>query len=106
MNDFATKFRRLLNASGMSFRDIEKKTGISAATLCRYANGKFTPTVEKVKQIADALGVPPTSFVGVDYIVDDKYVIEQMRQLSDEGQLEVVKYISYLLATQKDGEKK
>jgi transcriptional regulator with XRE-family HTH domain len=47
-----------LNKRGWPFRELARRTGISAQSIMRYANGERTPVPESCRKIADALGVP------------------------------------------------
>lgn len=41
----------------MSLKALAEKTGYTDSTLCRYLNGKSTPTVEALRTICNALGL-------------------------------------------------
>ena len=52
---------------GFSYRDLEKMTGVSASTLCRYENGTIIETaVNKLQSIAKGLRVSPSYLAGWD----------------------------------------
>lgn len=51
--------KRLCTSRGLTIQQLEDRAQISAGTIGRWGqNGKFIPSVDKVKRVADALGVP------------------------------------------------
>lgn len=52
-----------MKLNDVTFRELESKTGISKATLNRYANGGKL-RMDKAERIADALGVTPADLLG------------------------------------------
>lgn len=52
-----------MKLNDVTFRELESKTGISKATLNRYANGSKL-RMDKAERIADALGVTPADLLG------------------------------------------
>ncbi len=45
---------------GISLRRLAKESGVSASTLCRWREGKQTPSVESCRMLAEYLAVPTT----------------------------------------------
>lgn len=43
--------------SGMTQKDLAEKIGVTQKDISRWENGKFNPKTDKLKKIADALGV-------------------------------------------------
>ena len=43
-------------ATGLSLRDVEERTGINKSNLSLLENGKGNPTLETVRRIAEAIG--------------------------------------------------
>ena len=43
-------------ATGLSLRDVEERTGINKSNLSLLENGKGNPTLETIRRIADAIG--------------------------------------------------
>lgn len=50
--------RRLCAEQGLTIQQLEDRACIASGTVGRWGkDGKFTPSVDKVKRVADALGV-------------------------------------------------
>lgn len=43
--------------SGMTMQELAKAVGVTPAAICRYEQGKRTPTVTIAKRIAEVLGL-------------------------------------------------
>ncbi len=56
------KVRELRSARNLGVRDLAKKSGVSANTLCLIENGKSSPTVSTLQRLARGLHVPITAF--------------------------------------------
>jgi transcriptional regulator with XRE-family HTH domain len=56
------KIRKLRSARGLGVRDLAKRSGISANTLCLIESGKSSPTVSTLQRLARGLQVPITAF--------------------------------------------
>ncbi len=46
----------LRNETGLSQKQLSEKTGISQANISKIENGHYTPSIDILKRIADALG--------------------------------------------------
>ena len=51
------KFQQLLDKTHKNAYQVSKDTGISTATLSSWKNGNYIPKVEKLKILAEYLGV-------------------------------------------------
>jgi transcriptional regulator with XRE-family HTH domain len=60
------RLRELRRQQGLSLRSLAEKSGLSANTLSLIENGKTSPSVATLQQIALALNVPITAFFEVD----------------------------------------
>ena len=49
-------------ARSLSLRDVADKTGVSASTLSRIEQGKFTPDLETYLAVCSWLGLSPAAF--------------------------------------------
>ena len=56
------KIRGLRNQRGFSLRTLAERSGLNINTLCLIENGKSSPTVGTLHQLAGALEVPMTAF--------------------------------------------
>lgn len=61
---FDTKtFKTLLDSRGIKQAQLARKTGIPRNSICRYVSGEVQPSAQKVKLLADALGVSMESLL-------------------------------------------
>ena len=63
--EIGENIRRIRKIQKMTQAELAKKTGISLATIRRYENGDYSPNLERIKIIADALGVPNHEIIGL-----------------------------------------
>jgi transcriptional regulator with XRE-family HTH domain len=63
MENVAENFRNHLDGSGMSLREVARKTGDPPMTLSNILNGKNLPGVALLARIAEAFGVTIDSFL-------------------------------------------
>lgn len=57
---FHTRFKKVLDESGITQTELSKLTGIRASSISDYYNGKYTPKQDKVTLIANVLNVSPS----------------------------------------------
>ena len=57
------KYAKLREEKGVTDYEVSKNTGVSTATLTSWKQGKYTPKLGKITQIADYFGV------GVEYFL-------------------------------------
>jgi transcriptional regulator with XRE-family HTH domain len=60
--DIAARLKELREERGLSMRALAQKSGLSANALSMIERGRSSPSVSTLYKIADALGVPITSF--------------------------------------------
>lgn len=66
MNTFAKNLKKAMEESGISFRDLQKITGISYVTIQRYASGTTDKVpLSKAVKLAAAFGRDPLEFTGL-----------------------------------------
>lgn len=58
-----TDFERAFQLLGMSYRQLEKLTGVSNTVWSKYFNGKQSPTIRRMETIAVALNVNPDALI-------------------------------------------
>ena len=56
---FAVRLRALREKAGLTVEDLVEKTGITKSTLYYWESGVFTPTVEQIEILANALQIKP-----------------------------------------------
>jgi len=80
--------RNLRKARGVSINKLSKDTGISLGYLSDLENNKFkNPTLDKLKTIADRLGVPVEDFFKDEISVTPKTDEEFLYNLSADDRL-------------------
>jgi transcriptional regulator with XRE-family HTH domain len=60
------QLRKLRTGSGLSIRALAESSGLNVNTLSLIENGKTSPSVSTLQQLAAALGVPITAFFETD----------------------------------------
>lgn len=66
--DVRDMIRKLMLDKGVTYAELEKRTGLSASMLNRYVTGKTKKIpIENLELIAKALNVPPVSFFVAGY---------------------------------------
>ena len=60
--DVGARLRMLRAGAGLSIRALAEKSGLNVNTLSLIENGKTSPSVSTLQQLAGALGVPVTEF--------------------------------------------
>ena len=61
----AEKLRAAIEKSGLSQRDLARRSGVAQNGISRYVCGKREPTDATLSRLADALNLPPESLRGV-----------------------------------------
>lgn len=65
MSDLLENLKVRIESSGMSYRELASKTGISAAAVCRYVNSKQIPNAYTVLAFANAFNCTPNDLYGI-----------------------------------------
>ncbi len=67
INEIIRRLKECIEESGLTYEQLEKKTGISRSSLQRYANGVTAKIpIDAIQKIADALGVKAEYIIGWD----------------------------------------
>lgn len=53
------KFDRLIKEKGMTYKELAKKSGVSASTIHRVRYRKYTPDTKTLKKLAKFFNVDP-----------------------------------------------
>ena len=61
---FAAKLKQSREALGISMQELARRTGISAATICRYEAGAASPPLDKLLTLSEALEMDPEILTG------------------------------------------
>lgn len=82
MSEMSERIKRIVEESGMSYSEIEKKTGIPKSALSRYLSGETGKIpLNRLKDLAKALGVSPEYLIGwVREDEDDLSDVMKLRQ--------------------------
>jgi transcriptional regulator with XRE-family HTH domain len=78
------RLRDLRRQQGLSLRALAEKSGLSANTLSLIENGKTSPSVATLQQIALALSIPITSFFEMK-VNRDPVIYTQKKQRTSSG---------------------
>ena len=73
--DVGARLRMLRAGAGLSIRALAEMSGLNVNTLSLIENGKTSPSVSTLQQLAGALGVPVTEFFVTEQ--GDKTVVHQ-----------------------------
>jgi transcriptional regulator with XRE-family HTH domain len=73
--DVGTRLRMLRAGASLSIRALAEKSGLNVNTLSLIENGKTSPSVSTLQQLASALGVPVTEFFVAER--ENKTVVHQ-----------------------------
>ena len=64
--DCCLRLYSMMKRSGMSYESLSEQTGISAATICNYVNGRTSVTMNNLYKISKALGCKPEDLIYKD----------------------------------------
>lgn len=88
------RLKECIEESGLTYEQLEKKTGISRSSLQRYANGVTAKIpVDAIQTIAEALGVKAEYILGWDDekpSVDDEELQEYLEQLKTRPEMKML----------------
>ena len=89
--DVGARLRLLRAGAGLSIRALAEKSGLNVNTLSLIENGKTSPSVSTLQQLAGALGLPVTEFFVTEQ--GDRTVVYQRdgkrpRALFEHGEIE------------------
>lgn len=117
MNECAKRIKQLVAESKKSYAELERCTGVSRASLNRYANGVTTKIpLDVIAKLEKAFGVPRGYIMGwdaepedlgamaADVLLDPELmgVVQEYQSLSDADRYAVRLMISSLAAKKKD----
>lgn len=57
------KFEKLLEQKGITAYQVARDTGLATSTFYNWKAGRYEPKIDKLKTIAEYLGVPVTYFI-------------------------------------------
>lgn len=66
--DFQTKLNDVLCSTGVTQTQLHRLTGISKSAISQYCSGKNTPSDDRQRDIAEALGLEPDYFKADDTV--------------------------------------
>ena len=81
-----SNIRKYRQEKGITLKELAEKIGLTEATAQKYEAGNIkTISVEKLKEIADALGVRTEELTGWEYGEREKY--QEQKRGEEEGQV-------------------
>ncbi|MCI3861104.1 helix-turn-helix domain-containing protein [Lactococcus garvieae] len=113
----SSNIKRLLNENGLKAIDLKRGTGLPQSSISEYINGKSTPNLGKVEQIAEFFGVDKSDIdpsllpdwdeltpSATSPLIDE--TIETMKQLDEARQQVVLATANVQLKEQNDSKAK
>ena len=61
--EFASKLKKMMLDRGWNQSELARRAGMGRDNISNYMNGKILPGAKKLKQLADAFGVPPNQIL-------------------------------------------
>lgn len=61
--DIGTLIRQIRKSSGMTQMELAEKMGLTYQQVQKYEKGASELTIKRLRQLADALNVPPSTFI-------------------------------------------
>lgn len=111
---FGQNLKMIRKSKGFTQKQIADVLGIDKSTYSGYEIGKRSPDVDKIKQLANALGVTGDELldINVDLETNKKAaradlskeaarLMEEINKLSDDDLIRVLEYIQFLKTRQK-----
>lgn len=75
---FQERFKKALNLSGVSQKELAIRLGVHPSNITRYKNGSYVPSnLDDIVRIARILGVSPAWLAG---LVNDEKIVEPSRK--------------------------
>lgn len=105
-NEVIDRLKCAIETAGLSYVELEKKTGIAKSSLQRYVSGttKKIP-IDAINAIAFATNIPSTWIMGYDKDNcpnQNMEIISLLSELSDDDRREAINYIKYIASRKKD----
>lgn len=105
-NEILDRLKFVIETAGLSYAELEKKTGIAKSSLQRYVSGttKKIP-IDAINAIAFATNIPSVWIMGCDkdnYLNQDMEIVSLLLKLSDDERQEVINYIKYISSRKKE----
>ena len=97
---FEEKVKELMNGSGMSQKELSKKSGVSEASLSRYLSGSLKPRIDVISNIARVFGLTASDIIESDDNLKNDFnvydetisvVTRNRKKLTNEEKAEIIK---------------
>lgn len=76
MTEFANNLKRILEERNMTQSELARAAGIRQSSISDWLNSKYEPKQNSVFVVARALGVSPSSLIGIGQSIDDIIALE------------------------------
>jgi len=87
--DFKEFLAKKMSELGVSYRQLENKTGISRGNLSSYINGHKTPTVKTVYRLAKYIAAVEAEYESLDeadqQLLRSAYIVGMVRALGEQN---------------------
>ena len=64
MNDIIERINSVMKEKGIKPAELARRTGIDRSSISHYLSGDYSPKIDKIEKIADAIGVTVSYLVG------------------------------------------
>ena len=102
------RMRSLRKEAGVTMKEVGVALGLSESTVSLYENGKRSPDVQTLIQIADYFNVSLDTLCGRDFesrTLDlsqtESFLLNAFKKVNKEGQDKIISYVEDLLSTGK-----
>lgn len=101
--EFSESLHRIINGRGLKQADLCRMSGIDTSLMSNYLSGKKIPTLTNAIAMADALQISLDELAGrkVPKRAVERELLNNFRQLNDEGQEVAVNLVYGMRATYK-----
>lgn len=96
--EFKDNLKEILKDRGITQRQLSEMTGITEATISRYANGERVPNIAEALKISESLGVSIDFLVGNEAVIPVERLIATLDMLSNDTTLGISKCLEYYQA--------
>lgn len=96
-----SRLKKAMTSSGLSARELSKKSGISESSISRYLSGQMTPRRDALSKMAEVLRVDPVWLAGLDD--EQVYLPAELQGLDEDNMQRVLNYAKKLKELQDIG---
>ena len=109
MSKFSNNLKSLRVRFGLTQQDLANKLGVSKSTVSMYETGNRAPDFEMLEAIADLFNVSLDSLIGAQGKSENEIKVlaaHAIDDLTEDEQLEIIKYAKYIKSQRDEANKK